>query len=90
MNEIDSQPIAVTDPDDWRWRDHRGRVWTIHTLKDDHLVAIELFLTGRAPDFKLHPDYQPGNPNWDKSYAIVRDEVERRGLSLIYSEGGIR
>ena len=88
---IDHQPLTPEIGRHlWRWRDHKGNIWAIDTLKDDHLVAIELFLMGRAPDFKKNRAYGPGNLGWEDTYSTVRDEIDKRGLSLIESEGGIR
>ena len=75
---------------EWRWRDHRGREWTLDTIKDDHLVAVELFLMGRAPDFTLNPAFGPGNTAWEVCYSMVRDEIDSRGLTMLAAEGGQR
>ena len=91
LSIIDSQPMTPeVGRELWRWRDHRGRVWTIDTVKDDHLIAIELFLIGRAPDFTLNPAYGPGNQGWEDTYSTVRDEIDKRGLTLLNAEGGQR
>ncbi len=91
MPQIDPMPLTPEIGRQlWRWRDNTGKVWTLDTLKDDHLLAIELFLTGRAPDFKLQPDYGPGNKGWEATYDLIRDEIESRGLTLLDGEGGIR
>ena len=68
------------DPQQWRWRDNRGRVWTIDTLGDEHLVNIEHFLLGRDEQFPL--GFEPGNPNWERSYDLIRNEINKRGLEL--------
>ena len=66
----------------WRWRDHFGRVWTIKTIKDDHLLNVETFLLGRAKNYKLSQKFGPDSARWKRSYDTVRDEIEHRGLTI--------
>jgi len=65
----------------WLWKDTWGRVWTRESIEDDHLVNVERYLLGRG-DLAKSPTFGPGNKRWDRSYNIVRDEIEFRGLEL--------
>ena len=66
-----------------------GKTWTADTITDAHLLHVELFLLGRAPDHLKNWNYGPGHPGWERTYSIVRTEIEKRGLEMLPATGGM-
>ena len=74
------------DAGEFIWRTAQGMYLTMEMIDDGHLLNIELHLMGRSSYHKPE-SYGPGEPNWESTYKIIRDEIERRGLELREATG---
>lgn len=65
--------------EDWTWVTADGRILTMETVQDDHLVNIERYLLGRGElEFRAERFKTP--EKYRECLDDVHREIERRGL----------
>ncbi|MCK9468888.1 MAG: hypothetical protein M0Q49_05675 [Porticoccaceae bacterium] len=70
--------VAYPSRSSFRWKDSRGRLWSIETINTDHLLNVQRYLHDHAK-VPLAAEYRSDPTGLRLAREVVNNEVARRG-----------